>query len=279
MKSSLIILLITLFCLSFCNAQMILNAESLRVDMLKGSKNWSGNLGLSLSFTKNTNDIFNISTNVAIGYNGGENLWMLISNINLLKIEDDSFQNSGVQHFRYNREISDRIAFEAFLQGQYDQVYAIDFRGLSGMGPRFELTKEKETSDITENTDKKQRSRIFLGTLIMYEYERASEVESNIIRRDFRSSNYLSFSLFPSDQVSIISTTYFQPRIERLKDFRVSSEINLSIGFSSKKENEEKGFWDKLSLNISFSYNYDAFPVLSIPKTQYSLFNGLTYSL
>ena len=72
--------------ISFCDAQIILNAESLRVSMLKDKENWAGNAGLSFSYIKNTDEIFNIATNVAIGYNGGENLWMIISNINFILI-------------------------------------------------------------------------------------------------------------------------------------------------------------------------------------------------
>lgn len=288
MKSSLFIILITFFCLSFCNAQMILNAESLRVDMLKGQNQWSGTVGLSLNFTKNVNEVYNFNTNVALGYNGGENLWMIISNLNFNKAEGVAFQNSGVQHLRYNREISKRFTIEAFLQGQYDEVSEIDFRGLAGLGPRFELTKKKNEPNTSTEKDEKQRSRLFLGTLVMYEYEKSLELDSKIIHRDFRSSNYLSFSFYPTDNVTIISTTYYQPRVDKLKDYRVSSEINFVMGFSSKKESAssgsgqdelKKGFWDKLELNINFSYNYDAFPVISIPKTQYSISNGLSYTL
>ena len=48
--------------------------------MLKGSESWSGFAGLSFGFVKNTTDNYNVSTNLAFGYNGGENLWMIISN-------------------------------------------------------------------------------------------------------------------------------------------------------------------------------------------------------
>ena len=277
MKSLFITFLTFIFSLSYSHAQMILNAESLRVDMLKNKEHWSGNAGLSFSFTKNTIDIYNIRSNLALGYNGGENLWMIISNINFNKAEGVEFQNSGVQHFRYNRQTNKNITFEAFLQGQYDQIFAIKFRGLTGLGARFELFKNKK--EVKDNTpDKRSKSRVFVGSLAMYEYEQASEIENNIIRRDFRSSNYLTFSLSPTDQVTIINTTYYQPRFDKLKDFRLSSEISLRVGFSSKKEADKKSFWDKLEMNLSFNYNYDAFPVLSIPKRQYNISNGLQYT-
>jgi hypothetical protein len=260
------LLLLLLLSTTFCNAQIILNAENLRVNMLKGKEKWAGNAGISFSYVKNTDDIFNVSTNLAVGYNGGKNLWMIISNINFVKIQGNAFQNSGVQHLRYNHEISNQFSFETFAQGQYDKIYKVDFRGLLGAGARIKLTKDKA------------KSRVYLGTLLMYEYEKASEDDLKVISNDFRSSNYLSFSFFPANNFSIISTTYYQPRVDFLKDYRLSSVVDLNLGFSSNNENQEGKFWDNLTFSLSFSYNYDAFPVASIPKTFYSLTNGLRYN-
>lgn len=264
---------ISILSISFCDAQIILNAENLRVSMLKGKENWAGTAGVSFSYIKNTDEIFNISTHAAVGYNGGENLWMIISNINFNKTGGESFANSGVQHLRYNREINSQVAFEAFLQGQYDKIFKVDFRGLAGAGARFKLTKPKIKNDSII-----EKNRIYFGTLLMYEYEKTSEVDMSVTSKDFRSSNYLSFSLNPTNNFSVVSTTYYQPRFDLLKDYRLSSVIDLTFGFASINKKEDKSFWDNLTFNMSFSYNYDAVPVTSVPKTQYSLTNGLRYN-
>jgi hypothetical protein len=208
-----------------------------------------------------------------VGYNGGENLWMIISNINFNRTGGESFANSGVQHLRYNREINSQISLETFAQGQYDKIYNVDFRGLVGAGARFKFTKPKVKNDSII-----EKNRIYFGTLLMYEYEKVSEVEMNVISKDIRSSNYLSVSLNPTNNFSVVSTTYYQPRVDLVKDYRVSSVIDLTFGFISNNENKVKSFWNKLTFNITFSYNYDAVPVTSVPKTQYSLTNGLRYN-
>lgn len=272
-----IIVVIFLFSSFHVSAQMILNAEALRVNMLKHKNDWSGRVVLSFNYTKNTNDIYTINSNLALGYNGGKNLWMIISNLNFNKAEGVAFQNSGIQHLRYNRQLTKRFTWEAFLQGQYDGVFEIEFRGLAGSGVRFEMTQNNRKS-IHGDKEKKQKSRIFVGSLIMYEYEKASEVEANIIRRDFRNSTYLSVSMFPTNQVTIVGTAYYQPRLDKLEDYRISSELNINIGFSSNTDDDEQSFWNRLQMVLSFSYNYDAFPVLSIPKTQYNISNGLIYA-
>jgi hypothetical protein len=250
-----------------------MNAETLR-DVLKDKDQWNGSASLNFNLAKNTKNIFNINTRVGAGYNDGANLWMIISNLNFTKIEGEEFANSGSQHFRYNRKISDKTKLEVFAQGQYDQISKIKFRGLVGLGPRFKLSKDYED-------DEDNKPRIYLGTLIMYEYEKSSEADASLIHKDIRSSNYLSFTL-PFNGIKIISTTYFQPKINLLKDYRVFSDLSVDIKFPKKEtdentEDEPKSFWEKLSFNISFSYNYDAFPVSTIPKTQYSLTNGIRY--
>ena len=72
----------------------------------------------------------------------------------------------------------------------------------------------------------------------MFEYEKVSEIDMSVTNKDFRSSNYLSFSLNPTNNFSVISTTYYQPRVDLLKDYRLSSVIDLTFGFASNNENK-----------------------------------------
>jgi len=191
---------------------------------------------------------------------------MIISNINFNKTGGGSFANSGVQHFRYNRKTNKHLALEGFLQGQYDKVYKVDFRGLVGAGARFKLTKPKVVNDTII-----EKSRVYFGSLLMYEYEKASETDRSVICKDLRSSNYLTFSFYPINNFSIISTTYYQPKVDLLKDYRLSSVINLKISFSSVEKQKETSFWNKLKFNLSLSYNYDSEPVSSVPNTHNTL--------
>ena len=143
---------------------------------------------------------------------------------------------------------------EAFLQSQYDAIAQIDFRGLVGLGPRFKLNSNDDY-------------RFYLGTLIMYEHEKASEIEEQTITKDFRGSSYLSFSLYPRETISVISTSYYQPLMKDFSDYRFSSEITLLITI-----------YEKLAFKTTFTYNYDAVPVTNVSKTRYELTNGLLYS-
>lgn len=293
MKFTITFLFILIISITYSKAQTVINAETLRVDILKNvNKNkWVGSASLNFFIKKNTTDFFAISTNVGIGYNGGDNLWLIISDISFSKLSGDSFINSGSQHFRYNRKFEKSIiSLEAFLQGQYDDISNIDFRGLAGIGPRFDFSRAED-----KVVDKDKRIRIFIGTLVMYEHEKSTELDNKIIQKDIRSSNYLSFTL-PFNGLKIVSTTYYQPKIELLKDYRISSDLNIFIDFPKKEVTvndtyeieyhymaytrtvtKSNSFWENMHFNISFRYYYDAFPVSGIPKTQYGITNGLSY--
>ena len=122
-----------------------------------------------------------------------------------------------------------------------------------GAGPRFKLTMS-------------EKYKLYLGTLIMYEHE---ELSDNItqIQRNFRGSAYFSFSLYPSDNVSLVSTTYYQPLLNQISDYRISSQSSLVVGLV-------KNF----ALNTSYTFMYDISPAIGIPTSQYDFSTGITYS-
>ncbi|WP_197052645.1 DUF481 domain-containing protein [Psychroserpens sp. Hel_I_66] len=219
------------------------------------SAKWTGSVSLDVSLIKNKNDIFRIANKAHVQYNDKTNLWLFVNDLNFQKIENNDLVNRGTQHLRYNRKLTDLVKWEAFAQAQYDAVSQIDFRGLLGTGPRFKLFKN-------------DNYRFYLGTLIMYEYEKASNVISDRTQNDVRGSAYLSFSLYPTETISIISTSYYQPKLDVFNDYRLSS--NTSLLFEVFKN---------LAFKTTFNYFYDAVPVSSeIPKTQFELTNGLIYS-
>ncbi|MFT7051181.1 MAG: hypothetical protein ACJAZK_001784 [Psychroserpens sp.] len=246
-------LLYLIFFISLTGFSQVVNIETLR--KASGSAKWTGSVSLDVSLIKNKNDIFRIANKAHVQYYDQINLWLFVNDLNFQKIGGNSLVNRGTQHLRYNRKISERVKWEAFTQAQYDAISEIDFRGLIGTGPRFKLTKSDDY-------------RFYLGTLIMYEYEKASSVISNRTQNDLRGSVYLSFSLYPTETISIISTSYYQPKLNEFSDYRFSS--NTSLLFEIFKN---------LAFKTNFNFFYDAIPVSSnIPKTQFELTNGLIYS-
>ena len=239
--------------ISMTGFSQVVNVETLR--KVSDSAKWTGSVSLDVSLVKNKNTIFSIANKAHVQYNDKTNLWLFVNDLNVQKIESSELVNRGTQHLRYNRKLTERVKWEAFAQAQYDAISEIDFRGLFGTGPRFKLSSN-------------DNYRFYLGTLVMYEYEKASNVISNRIQKDVRGSAYLSFSLYPTESLSVISTSYYQPRLDAFSDYRLSS--NTSLLFKIFKD---------LAFKTNFNFFHDAAPVSSsIPKTQYELTNGLLYS-
>ena len=248
------ILINVFLCVVFSNIghSQVINVETLR--KVTDSAKWTGSLSLDVGLIKNTNSIFKVANKAHIQFNNKKELWLFVNDLKFEKLEGASFVNKGTQHLRYNHRVSKTIKMEAFLQSQYDAVSEIDFRGLAGLGPRFKLSAN-------------DNYRFYLGTLFMYEYEKASNIVDERVQKDIRGSAYVSCSLYPTGYLSIISTSYYQPKLKAFKDYRLSTETSVLFKII-----------ETLAFKTTFTYNFDAFPVATIPKTQYELTNGLLYS-
>ena len=250
MKQFILFLFFAIISINLVDAQIV-NVESLR--RISDTSKWSGAANLDIGLIKNTKSIFRITNKIRLQYNTEKNLYLFINDLKLEQIEDNSFVNKGIQHIRYNRKLLDRLKLEVFAQSQYDAISNIKFRGLLGVGPRFKLSKSKDY-------------RFYLGTLFMFEHEEASDNTIDILR-DFRASTYFSCSLYPLENISVVSTTYYQPLIKQFSDFRISNETSLGIKVLKN-----------LLFKTTFTYNFDASPIIGIPKTQYELTNGIIYT-
>ena len=250
MKQFILFVFFAIISINLVDAQIV-NVESLR--RISDTSKWSGAANLDIGLIKNTKSIFRITNKIRLQYNTEKNLYLFINDLKLEQIEDNSFVNKGIQHIRYNRKLLDRLKLEVFAQSQYDAISNIKFRGLLGVGPRFKLSKSKDY-------------RFYLGTLFMFEHEEASDNTIDILR-DFRSSTYFSCSLYPLENISVVSTTYYQPLIKQFSDFRISNETSLGIKVLKN-----------LLFKTTFTYNFDASPIIGIPKTQYELTNGIVYT-
>ncbi len=232
------------------NAQII-NTESLR--MVTDTSGWSGSIGLNVGFAKNVKELLKIKNNIHVQYKEPKHLVLFMNKISFDRADDADFANKGVQHLRYNYRFHSRMSWEGFVQNQYNAISKIDYRRLVGTGFRYKFTKS-------------EKYKAYLGSLAMYEYEKTTE-DTPIYHKDWRNSTYLSFSFYFNKNISLISTTYYQPLFEDFKDYRVSHQSALAFKILKN-----------LSFKTAFNFTYDVFPVEGIPNKEYELTNGLVYS-
>lgn len=234
---------------SFIHAQVI-DIEHLRLEA--DSIGFAGSAGINLQITKNTKDILFFGGTAYVQYRNGRHLALFLNNTSYKKVNDNAIINKGTSHLRYNYELNNLITLEALLQAQYNSISKIDQRQLVGAGPRFRLAK-------------KEKYKLFLGTIFIFEHEKINNPPAEY-HDNFRFSGYFSVRYFPTDNMTLASTTFYQPRLDKFYDYRIYSYNSISIRLIKK-----------LSFKLTYTISYDTFPAEGIPKTQYDLLNGIVY--
>lgn len=227
----------------------IVNIEKKRI--ADDSTGWFGTANVNFSGSRSTKSYLAFSTGTLLEYKSKSNkdLWLFITDLNIISAEQEKFQNSGFGHLRYNHKFGKSVRWEVFTQIQYNALTKIQRRIIGGTGPRFKLTQF-------------DRARFYLGTAYMYEYE--EDTEPRLFHHDSRLSSYFTFTLSPEETVSFTSTTYGQPLLADWRDFRVSNETSLSLEITKK-----------LTFNSTFKYAFDSRPPDGVPRNIYSFSNGL----
>ncbi len=226
----------------------VINIEDQRIKT--DTTGWAGSGEASVYLNKNNDFVLSFLTDLHIQYKTKKSLFLLLTDVASVSVnEQEHFVNSGFQHFRYNYKITDRFVWEAFVQGQYNEPLAIEWRLLSGTGPRYKVI----------GTDK---FRLYLAALYMYEREKNTGVE--FIQNNNRLSSYVSFTITPKENYSIVSTTYYQPKFDNFSDRRVSTSIDIKSYLTKK-----------LYLKMNYNMLDDSVPADGVVQTIYELTAGL----
>jgi Protein of unknown function, DUF481 len=228
----------------------IVNIESAR--MQSDTVGWMGNAGAVFRLIKNTQNIIEIGVNSHLQYKTKKDLWLIMGQYGFLKAGGQKFIRNGFGHLRYNRKFNNLLRWEAFVQAQNNFITQIDSRYLIGTGPRFKLADTKSF-------------HLYAACLFMYEYEKESTVPA-VVHNDIRNSSYISFTIKLDQMVELISTTFYQPLLKKMSDFRILNEAQLRI-----KTGKHFAF------TVQWNYLHDRFPAGNAPQTTYDLEMGLQY--
>lgn len=228
----------------------IVNIESKRI--ATDTTGFSGNVGVSLAASQFTKTFVAGQFASQVQWKTNRNVYLIVSDFQIVNAGGESFNNSGFGHFRFNRKLSRKVRFELFTQLQYNSVTKISSRFINGIGLRFKLSPY-------------ENAKIYWGAAIMYEYEKLSSPE--ILNKDIRLSSYMTFTLIPVETITFRNTTYAQPLTANFKDFRLANNTRLSFGITKQ-----------LKFTTDFSFLYDSKPPSEVPQINYQVRNGLNYT-
>lgn len=158
-------------------------------------------------------------------------------------------------HVRYNYTLLSELAMEGYAQLQSDRFRRLALREVIGIGPRWEILH-------------KNHIEIFAATSYMLENEvlTASEEPPDRRHEDFyhRSSSYAGINYVIDDKSQLTSVTYFQPRFDRPKDYRLLNESALILGVTKL-----------LAVKVSITLRYDSEPPVAVKPLDLEVKNSL----
>ncbi|MES2134226.1 MAG: DUF481 domain-containing protein [Bacteroidota bacterium] len=226
----------------------VINIEGKR--FLNDTNGWLGNADFNFAIIQNTQQVLSFSNTLRVQYQKNRSRFILLNDLNFIKAGKTDFVNAGYQHFRYNYKIHKLITLEAFTQTQYNPVLSLDFRYLIGAGPRFRILK-------TEN------ARIYAAALYMYEYD---DIKNDAVSLyEHRISTYITFTFSILKNCELVSTTFYQPKLTDVADYRIANDTGLEIHINKH-----------LNFKSTFNLLYDTRQPIGIPDLVYNFRNGLS---
>ncbi|MBL7764739.1 MAG: DUF481 domain-containing protein [Chitinophagaceae bacterium] len=181
-----------------------------------------------------------------------KHLYLLKTSAILSRVNGQDISNAAFIHLRHNVKLNRWMRFEQFAQLQNNPINKVTLRGLLGGGPRFKLLQRKQMA-------------LYTAPLIMYEYEKSIFPGQQLHEEhNLRWSAYLTTTIVFFQKLTLVHTTYYQPRVSRMKDYRINSETKIKLAITRH-----------LSFEPGLRYMYDADPVPGIPPKQIFVENAL----
>ncbi|MDO8367053.1 MAG: DUF481 domain-containing protein [Saprospiraceae bacterium] len=255
MKRLFCIQLVFFICASPTLFSQVVNIEEQRITGTNDSMHWYGHMRGGVSLAKVQQQSLQVHGQVKVQYKDDPHLTLLLLNLNLLRAGEQDFARQAFAHLRYNYKISETWTWEAFTQVQTSPIQLLEQRNLFGTGARYRLLKSKDG-----------RQRIYLGAAWLWEQNRFTEPLG--YSSWHRSSNYISTTFRPNKKITLIQTTYWQPVLGLIRNYRLSTEWLLKVDLTKK-----------LAFTIDFEYGIDKNLPVGAPSETYAWRNGLSWQL
>ena len=254
MKNITLALLTLLTCYNL-PANAIVNIENMRVGPAEAGL--SGNLDLSISGKRGNTHKDEYGLDGRIQNNSNQVTDFVVISYDYGEASNVTNTNKTFIHARHVVKYQPRWGWEAFVQAEENQFARLSFRGLIGAGLRFTLTEIP------------QQLGLYLGAGAFWSRETLDTVPGltdNGSENFSRANFYLVYKHKLNQQLSLVSTTYYQPRMSDINDFRALEQAGLAVKMT-----------DNLSIKLSLDIAHDSRPPQSIDKTDISYNTSLSY--
>jgi hypothetical protein len=246
--TKIVFFLLAVFNCSYLFSQVV-NIEQARIRM--DTTGWAGIANGNLQSQKYENLLFSASLRGAVQHRIDRRIWLYLADAGFSVADNVQFNNNALAHVRYNYILNDVFQWETFTQMQQNRLLGLDRRNLLGSGPRVTLADS-------------ERARVYFGLLGMLELERAKPAPGTFAFG--RASGYLSLSVKEPGKFAFTSTTYFQPVLDNLLDYRISGQHAIAFGINQE--------W---SFRVEVTHFYDSRPPEGFVKGTFQSTLGVAY--
>jgi hypothetical protein len=234
------------------NAAAQVNTETLRLG--DPEQGLHGDLNADLALKRGNAEFMQLGSTARTFYREGVHTPLLFVRGELGTENDERFTENGFVHARWTAMWQKTVGSELFGQLQYDAFIDLKFRALIGAGPRFVVAQE----DWLE---------LYFGTGYMLEREVLSIPAREPHPRQtlhHRSTSYVSFKVALADALALSNVAYFQPRLDRVGDFRVLEELELQLDAN-----------DYVAIVNTLIYRFDSDPPSTVGRYDLNLKVGV----
>ncbi|WP_455207605.1 DUF481 domain-containing protein [Kaarinaea lacus] len=236
------------------NAFAIVSMEN--VHLGKPPEGFSGAFDLSFDADYGNTEERTVSTGIKLQDTKARRINFVIANYEYGESSGSKIKNKSFLHYRHIYQRRMDYALEGFAQLSSNEFTRLNLRALAGGGVRLAL------GEITD-------TRAFLLGLGAF-YEREDLDVDTTLGEDetseaVRGNLYLVLKFNFNENVSLVSSTYYQPDFSQFSDFRAIEDLSLVSKLT-----------ERLALKIGLDVSHDSQPPPAVERTDASVRIGFS---
>lgn len=232
-------------CLASLPAAAIVSMESLHLGAPEDG--FSGEVELQAIGASGNTEKSALGAGARLQWHQGRNTDFVLADLSYGESKGERDTNKAFLHLRHIYQFRPRYAFEGFGQVQHNEFTRLKFRGLAGGGARLTLGRPNE------------RRAMLAGLGVFWEtetLEQAKGTDDAGTASTWRASTYLVLKYHWNENLKLISSTYYQPDLYTVSDYRVLEAASLVVTLAGN-----------LALKLSLNIAYDSRPPEAVERT------------
>lgn len=232
----------------------IFNFEKLRPN-IDTSHVWKASFAAGFDMRKKTTQTVNVTAQAGAYYLSEKHSYIIMGDYGITRVDQNNIFEQGYLHYRTVLNRKSKIAYEPFIQLQYDLGKGLKRRHLVGGNVRINFYNDTTVT-------------LSMGSGFFYENENWIATEtSTLLNENLKSNNYVSVKWKINSWSSFLMTGYYQAPVHRFLNPRLIMDSNIQMNFT-------KNF----TYDIRVETNVDRNPVVESGRLTYRVVTGFRYS-